>query len=693
MPILWRIRDFIQDRWEVYDIKQGGMGVVYIVFDHEWGEVLAAKTFRRDHFVADSKLAARFAQESAAWIHLDAHENVVRARFVQVVSGQVFLFLEYVAGGDLAGWIGTPRLMANLPQVLRFAVHFCDGMSHALTHGISAHRDIKPANCLITQEGTLKVTDFGLARTWAEGTITSGPRGDRTRAPGQHLTQTGLGGTLPYMSPEQFDDFSRVDVRSDIYSFGVLLWEMLTGELPFFTSSRDPDVWQRLHRESAVALLSGNASALNPLIGRCLAKQPVARYSNFEELRGELSAYYLRLTGQTMPRATSGAALNVVQLQNKGASLSSLGLHNEALVCFDKALALEASLAVAWANKGTALTETGQLVDALGCYDQALKLNPNLLLAWTNKGNLLAKAGRFAEALECHDRALSINPLDVVSWVNKGVSLYDSGLSVDALACFDRALELNPRADLAWSNKGMSLAVLGKYDEALKCLDRTFELNPSNPIAWTTKGTVLDKAGDMPGALVCYDHALRLNPHWARAWAGKGCVLGKIGRPEDALRCLDHALEINPSLAEAWTNKGAALDDLRRHSEALICHDRALALNPNYALAWNNKGSCLGTTGRHADALACFKRSVELAPADAQAWGNRGQALANLGRRAEALVCFDHALQIDHQSAPVLFKKGVTLMELGRRTEAIRCLEHARGSGHKRAAEALAFYK
>ena len=160
--------DGSQKRWEIGKILGGGMGRVYIVYDHEWRDALAAKTFQDELFQRNPMVAERFTQEALAWTNLDRHENIAEARWVENIQGKPFLFLEYVSGGDLSDWIGTPRLSEDLPQVLRFAVQFCDGMSHALLKGIQAHRDIKPANCLITEGHTLKVTDFGLAKVFDE---------------------------------------------------------------------------------------------------------------------------------------------------------------------------------------------------------------------------------------------------------------------------------------------------------------------------------------------------------------------------------------------------------------------------------------------------------------------------------------------------------------------------------------------
>ncbi|MCI0529506.1 MAG: protein kinase, partial [Nitrospira sp.] len=138
----WQIGDKIQNRWEIYKILKGGMGIVYIVYDHEHRDAYATKTFQDEVFAQNPIIADRFTQEALAWVNLDVHQNVTQACFAENIEGKPFLFLEYVSGGDLGGWIGTPRLTEDLPQVLRFAIQFCDGMSYVLSKGIQAHRDI-----------------------------------------------------------------------------------------------------------------------------------------------------------------------------------------------------------------------------------------------------------------------------------------------------------------------------------------------------------------------------------------------------------------------------------------------------------------------------------------------------------------------------------------------------------------------
>ena len=137
------------------------MGILYVVYDHKLHEVFAAKSFQDEIFTRAPAIANLFTQEAHAWINLDVHQNVTQACIVEKFEGKPYLLLEYVSGGDLSSWIGTRRLTENWPQILRFAIQFCDGMIHSISRGIKAHRDIKPQNCLISHDRILKVTDSG----------------------------------------------------------------------------------------------------------------------------------------------------------------------------------------------------------------------------------------------------------------------------------------------------------------------------------------------------------------------------------------------------------------------------------------------------------------------------------------------------------------------------------------------------
>jgi serine/threonine protein kinase len=287
-PTPFNVGDAIRDRWDIHRVMQGGMGIVYVVYDRKWREVFAAKTFQQSVFTAGPVIKARFENEATAWVNLDLHPNITEARFLDVINGQPFLFLEYVAGGDLSRWIGTPRLLDDLPQVLRFGVQFCDGMRHVTSKGIKAHRDIKPQNCLVTQDGILKITDFGLAKVWDHaGDIIAklGAAGNVNHG----MSQTGsAAGTCTHMAPEQVRDSKHVDVRADIYSLGVILFQMVCGELPFI--GRTFEEFGMLHTRTSPPIQKIADQRIRKVIERCLRKNPEDRYPTFDDLRGRLKS-------------------------------------------------------------------------------------------------------------------------------------------------------------------------------------------------------------------------------------------------------------------------------------------------------------------------------------------------------------------------------------------------------------------
>jgi tetratricopeptide (TPR) repeat protein len=534
----WKIGDHIQDRWEIFDILQGGAGIVYIVYDHQFKEPFAAKTFRDEIFASSPLIADRFMREALAWVRLDVHPNIAQARMVEKIEGKPILFLEYVNGGDLGSWIGTPRLTEDLPQVLRFAVQFCDGMIHAVSKGIRVHRDIKARNCLITSDGVLKVTDFGLAKLFEEekpaDTPTSGFRFQNT-----DLTMTAIG-TCTHMAPEQFECGGNVDLRADVYSFGVMLYQMVRGELPFVGETWDD--LEHLHKNQAPPYLATTDPRLADLIQTCLAKDPARRLSNFGQLRDRLGVIYESIVGSPPAKPAMGAALTAIQWNNKGSSLDNLGLRAESIACYDFALKLDPVFGSAWFNKGVALFASRQVDKALACYESALHLIPKSEQVWSNKG----------------------------------VALKSLGKTDEAIACYERALELNPRYPNAWVNKGVALRALGRTAEALTCYERALQLNPSDENGWSNKGNILYGLGRREEALACYDRALALNSDLDLTWMNKGIALGALNRHDEALQCYGSAIEINPRLEQAWFLRGVTLvNAFQRYGEALPYFEEA----------------------------------------------------------------------------------------------------------------------
>jgi len=450
--------DFIGQKYEVHDVLGiGGFGIVYLVYSHETESVYALKTFR-DEYLEDTRTRERFKKEAQIWIDLERHPYIARASFVDEISVRLFIATEYIAPDEeglntLDAFLR--RRPPDLAQSLKWGIQFCYGMEYAYSKGIRAHRDIKPANILIGQDRSVKISDFGLAGVIGQARI-SGIKLDMQNNKVGFSCQTMEGsgfGTPTHMPPEQFTTAAACDERSDIYSFGIVLYQMATGgNLPFLASlpkneEEHKQFWHDMHNLHSQAPVPRLDSQLFPIIQKCLEKEPNRRYWSFKDLRADIEPLLKRETGEIV-KLPEIKELEAGELVNKGASLGTLGKDQEAIVCYNKALELNPGYAEAWNNKGIVLGSLGKPQEAFACYDKALEINPKLANAWYNKGVALGGLGKPQDEIACYDKALEINPRDAEAWYYKGLALQKIGKLQAAIEAFEYYIRLTPPRDI-----------------------------------------------------------------------------------------------------------------------------------------------------------------------------------------------------------------------------------------------------
>jgi len=515
------------------------MGIVYAVYDRECNRMFAFKTFQ-DKYIWDEDAIQRFITEAVTWTELERHTNIVFANYVLNIHGKPFLFLDYIGGGDLNQFIGK----LTIEQGLDFAIQFCTGMEYAYHKLGVIHRDIKPANVLVHKDPEFrfgycfKVTDFGLVKAL----------GDEFQ--GEFVEVSTVMGTIPFMPPEQFPKriqktFSfhgLMTTRSDIYSFGVTLYVLLTGKLPF---SNLEEIFLK-KPEHPLFLNQKIPESLDRLILKCLEKDPNKRYTTFKGLQEDLLEIFKEITGEVYVIVGKNEELTGADWNDKGIAFDSLGKPQEALACYNKALAINPKLPGAWNNKGIALVNLGKPQEACGCFDQALEIYPKSDDVWNNKGLALLALKKFPEALECFNKVLEKNPRDFIAWYNKGAALAQLGEFQEAIWSCDKALEIYPRECNAWNNKGLALLALKKFPEALECYDKALEINPRDEEMWNNKGFAFLILGKFHESLWCLDTALNINPTYYRSWRNKGIALHKMGKKQEAIICFEKYEEFAP---------------------------------------------------------------------------------------------------------------------------------------------------
>ncbi|MEW6419515.1 MAG: tetratricopeptide repeat protein [Nitrospirota bacterium] len=545
--------DIIGDKYEVFDILgEGGFGIVYLVYSHELKSVYALKTFR-DEYLEDLKTRERFRKEAQVWIDLERHPYLVRAYFVDEISGRLFIAMEHIAANEsglntLDGYLR--HRPPDLAQTLRWAIQFCHGMGYAYSRGIKAHRDIKPANIMIGQDKAVKISDFGLAGILSTTKSSSDVKLSTPRNFSGETYQTMEGtafGTPPYMPPEQFENAAGCDQRSDIYSFGMALYQMASGgKLPFFpdmSGGRDNDIfrnWYLLHCNASIPQLK---TPLYPVIHKCLAKELKKRYQTFKELRSELEPLLKWETGEVI----------VLPEQKE----------------------LEAW---EWNNKGISFYHINAFSQAIEWLDKALRINPQLKEAWNNKGNVYLKNQRYQDALNCYLKAIDIDPNYDLAWNNSGVCIEKMGYQEKAIGCYNKALDINPTYEPAWSNKGDALFRMANYDEAILCFDNALKINPTAVNAWYGKGNCLKEIKKYAEALKCYDATVKIDPVHDYAWYNMGCIFYEINDFSKAISCSNRLITIRPDMAIAWYTKALAEDKTELFSKAIYSYKQFIEL-------------------------------------------------------------------------------------------------------------------
>lgn len=434
----WRPGDVIDDIYRVEAvIARGGMGVVYRALDLATGQTVVIKSLL-SHVAEHTEYKDRFLREAEEWVRLGGHPNIVRAITVVEARFIPHLILEFVQGGSLHDLLRAEgRLLPH--RLLPLAVDIARGMAFAQDKGL-VHRDLKPANILIGDRGAL-VTDFGLVKRDADET----PASDAAARdlPEATLLTQGAMGTPEYMSPEQWRGDSAPS--TDIYAFGILMYECATGRLPFrFAGLKGAErlsTYRTAHCTTPPPALEtvteGIPGAISGMILRCLEKSPAARYASFHDIEAALSqaAQTLGMTIAKLPDAESRKADSEIDRAQAyirlGLCCSFQGKTDKAETLLSDAHAIlrhhpEHPMFVALLlNLSHLRSRQGRMPEAVELIDDALskvtsECPPALVSGlWNQKGILEEIRGNLAASMDAYETGYKIAETETDSYYAK----------------------------------------------------------------------------------------------------------------------------------------------------------------------------------------------------------------------------------------------------------------------------------
>lgn len=531
---------------------KSGQGVVYLVEEREAPGPFVLKTLQG---AQDSGSKSRLIREAEVWVSLGFHPYIVPALWVRELDDQLFVAAEFIYP-DAEGRSTLTHYIADgpmpLPVVCRWAVQFCDGLEYAVEKGLRAHRDIKPDNLMVGGDYELRITDFGLADLSANGREISG-------------------GTLHYMAPEQFTQPEAVDFRADIYAFGIVLFELLSGgAYPY----RPPPVnesaavnFARMHLEQEPFRAPGEFAGV---VLRCMAKHPSKRPSIAElRLNVEKIAGGLNIPVPDRPSALSRAD---EALYTKAQSFVALRKPERALEAIHEYTIRFPERACGWTEASRIFLETGDPKSAVATALESLKRDSTNSHSWNNLGVAMQRLGETQQSIEAFRSAVLCDPYNSGALMQLAWQLMDIGDSEESAELFARALALRPKKQSLTFNAGNAAALMvqkGALLPARKLLESLVKADPSHSNACLNLALVYDALNLKDSAISAYREFLTVNPTDTVAHLHLARLLGEAGQFAAAIQHCDVCIEAGYERARASSYKARSLTSLNRPVDAL----------------------------------------------------------------------------------------------------------------------------
>ena len=666
----------------------GGMGVVYKAEDTKLKRIVALK-FLKPGLTDDDDTRTRFIHEAQAASALQHHHICTIHEIDQTPDGEMFICMDFYAGGTLKA--RTERAPLPAQEAVEIATQIAEGLAKAHEAGI-VHRDVKPANIAVTDDGMVKILDFGLAKL-----------SDRTR-----VTQTGTTvGTVSYMSPEQARS-EEVSPTADVWSLGVILYEMLTGRLPF-AATHDAALIYKIINETYLPLTDAPVS-LVAVVDKALSKNPADRYRTAAEMASDLETTREELRTSSGDRLQGVSGSRPPQSRNKrvwiGLAIAAVAA---AVILVLKPLLFEDDL-VSAPRPIAVISFENQTGDPQ--YDYLRDVIPNLLITsleqskylsvvtWERMHDLLKQAGRTDVELIDKETGFEVCRMDNIDTIILGsftragdvfvtdvkiLDVHSKELLKSASARGDgvgsilesqiddlgreisRGVGLSERAIRAaapqpiasvltesmtaydYFLRGRSAYLKLYFVDATTDLEKAVELDSSFAVAWLYLARSLDRLRQLGARDAAFEKALALSasaPEKDRLFIAAQYANTVERDYEKSHEYFAELTSKYPKEKHAFVLMGQNFQDWQMPDEAEDAYFKALTLDPDFGSTLNDLAYLYARENKYQQALLYFQRYIDVTPGEANPFDSMGELYFRMGDAEKAIEMYERAIAI-----------------------------------------------
>ena len=625
--------DTIVGEFLIKDIFGGegksGMGVVYLVTSRKYNRPFVLKTFQKDNYNS----IERFRSEAEVWVASGIHPNIVQALFVDEINEKLFIGAEFIAPDDYGRNTITHYLEqggTSNQNIIKWTAQFCYGMNQAVSKGLKVHRDIKPDNLMVDSNGNLKITDFGLSKFSNEFKVLNASIDQKDKDNGgflnkfkgllgnQKIEDKNIGltnegsflGTILYASPEQIMNSSSVDFRSDIYSFGIVLYQLISlGSFPYSLVGKTTiETLALMHLQEPIVKIN---HPLAPIAYKCLSRNINQRYQTFQELLKDLKPIADSLKIK-LPNNKTEIDASLRELYIQSFTYRSLGDLNKAKELITKYISQDKNDSSAWSLKGRIEYEQGDTKEAIKSTLNSYEIDANNSQTCNNLGIFYKQQNDLPNAERFLYEAIEIDPYNSGALTNSAILYEEKGNFPLAADLIVRAIKLAPDKKTLHFNAGNIAANVSRqkhFDKAINILELLIKVDKGNINNWFNLGLNYQLTQKPNEAIKCFKFAEEQMPDDEQILISLVKLNGEIGNYDEAIKYCEKLLDKHLSTLNAICWRAQYIQAKGSGQEAIEFMKSVISNNPKNDHLWLTLAELYSNEGQNDKAISMVRKA------------------------------------------------------------------------------------